>query len=91
MELIYRESGTGKTKELIGYCLENDIPILAVTGLKIRSLIEKSVAYYGKMVQIVTLEEVMEGNFPKVAIDDVDKVLKHLLGTEVKIMTLSSD
>ena len=91
MELIYRERGTGKTKELIGYCLEHNVPILAITARKVGSLIEKSLAYYGKVVQVVTLDDVLEGNFSKLAIDDVDMVLKHLLGTPVTIATLCND
>lgn len=91
MELIYRERGTGKTKELIGYCLEHNVPILAITARKVGSLIEKSLAYYGKVVQVVTLEDVMEGGFTKLAIDDVDMVLKHLLGTPVVAMSLCDE
>lgn len=80
MKRIERARGTGKTKELIEYALENDCTILAFTAQKAASLREKSIAYFGKPVRVSYGDEPdLQG---KVLIDDLDGflpcIIRHL-------------
>lgn len=80
MKIIAGENCTGKTKQLIEYSLENDIPILALTPSKADSLIEKSKAYFGRVVNVVDFKYALDYGYEgKVLIDDLDEVLPDIL------------
>lgn len=78
MKIIAGTNCSGKTKELIQYSLENEIPILAFSSSKVDSLVEKSKAYFGRVVEVIHYQDA--ANYGgKVLIDDIDEVLPHLL------------
>ena len=91
MKIIYGKRCTGKTKELICYCLENNIPILAFSERKVASLTEKSMEYFNKKVPIVRSLDFDPAETPVVAIDDIDEVLFYIIGAKVDIVTLNVD
>ena len=78
MKIIAGENCTGKTKQLIEYSLENDIPILAFTPSKMDSLIEKSKAYFGRIVDVMYYKDALDYS-GKVLIDDLDEVLPDIM------------
>ena len=78
MKIICRENCSGKTKELIRESLETGIPILALDSRKAASLKEKSMAYFGEVVDTVDCIDAQNLN-GKVLIDDLDKVLNLLV------------
>jgi hypothetical protein len=77
-KLILGTVSSYKTKDLINYSLEKNIPILALTKQKESSLIEKSLAYFGKIVSVIDLEsaKTFDG---KILVDDLDKSFTTLL------------
>lgn len=78
MKIICRENCSGKTKELIRESLETGIPILTLDSRKAASLKEKSMAYFGEVVDTVDCIDAQNLN-GKVLIDDLDKVLNLLV------------
>ena len=80
MKLIVRPQCTGKTKELIAYAIENNIPILCLSQSKIKSLNEKAEAYFNSVVPTCTPEDLDENIIPNVLIDDVDSFVNELVG-----------
>lgn len=78
MKVINREKNSGKTKELINYSLENDIPILVLNDRKYQSLREKCIAYFGCLPKVVTAEEASTYQGP-VLIDDADEILNGVI------------
>lgn len=86
MKIIVDKNATGKTRKLIQYSLENDIPILALTNNKAISLKEKSFDYFEKPVKIITLEDLFEGNIeiPNILVDDIEKAFMVLLKSYVR-------
>ena len=91
MKIIYGERCTGKTKQLIGYCLENNIPILAFSESKVQSLAAKSMEYFNTIVPIIRSLDFDPVETPVVAIDDIDEVLFYIIGAKVDIVTLNVD
>ena len=91
MKLIHRDRCTGKTKELIAYCLENNVPILAISERKVKSLTEKSLEYFNTIVPIIRTSEFDPATTPVVAIDDIDEFLALVIGAKVEITTLNKD
>lgn len=80
MKIIVRPNNSGKTRDLIEYALETNTPIFAITDSKAKSLREKSLAYFEKPVQIVTLIDIIENTYNgDVLIDDIEKCFKILL------------
>ena len=80
MKIICRSNCTGKTKELIKESLDTKIPILALTSRKEISLKEKSIAYFGEMVDVLNCTNVKDYKGP-VLIDDVEEILDVLVKT----------
>lgn len=99
MHIIVRPNATGKTKELIQYSFDNNIPIFAITPHKAASIAEKSLAYFGKHVHVVTPEDLTSGDYTgDILIDDIeivcDTLLKYFLaGSQFRIkgVTMTSD
>lgn len=77
-KVIAGKNCSGKTKEIIKRSLETGNPILALTPTKARSLKEKSLAYFGEDVKIISAEE-LKLYSGAVCIDDVDEVITPLL------------
>ena len=96
MKIVCRSNCSGKTKELIKESLETGVPILALTSRKAQSLKEKSMAYFGEVVD--TIDAIDAKSYQgKILIDDVEKVLDILIqnafnngGISVEGMTLSA-
>lgn len=95
MKIICRSRGTGKTKDLIEYSLETGYPILAFHPEEREELQEKSLTYFGKSVNTVSIVDDHKG---KVLIDNLETALNYLLkkalvneGIEVGGFTLSLD
>ena len=78
MKIICRENCSGKTRELIKESLETGVPILTLDSRKAASLKEKSMAYFGEIVDTVDCVDAQQFN-GKVLIDDLDKVLNKLV------------
>lgn len=78
MKVIAGQNCTGKTKELIAYSLENDIPIIAFSTTKVNSLIEKSKVYFGRIVDARYYLDMLDYS-GKVLIDDLDEVLPDIM------------
>jgi hypothetical protein len=82
MKIIVGKNATGKTKELLRYSLDNNIPILAVTGSKANSLREKSLAYFSRPANVLTLTDLAENaEISKVLVDDIEKAFAVMLQT----------
>lgn len=80
MKVIVRPNNTGKTKELIEYSLQTGIPIYAYSDSKARSLREKSLAYFGMSVNVVTSTDLASGAvYGDILVDDMEKVFSKLL------------
>lgn len=80
MKIIIGKNATGKTKELIEYSLEHNIPILAVTESKAKSLREKSLAYFSKPAEIVTIPALLDDTkISVILVDDIEKAFAVLL------------
>lgn len=78
MKIICRSNCSGKTKELIRESLDTKIPILALTSRKENSLKEKSIAYFGEVVDTVNCIDARDYKGP-VLIDDIEEVLDVLV------------
>jgi hypothetical protein len=82
MKIIVGKNATGKTKELLQYSLDSDIPILAVTESKANSLREKSLAYFSRPANVVTLADLSENaDISKILVDDIEKAFAVMLQT----------
>ena len=77
-KVIADKNCTGKTKELIKLSLATDTPILALTATKTNSLKEKSVAYFGEDVRVITLDEARNYS-GSILIDDLDETISAIL------------
>ena len=77
-KVIADKNCTGKTKELIKLSLATDAPILALTATKTNSLKEKSVAYFGEDVRVITLDEARNYS-GSILIDDLDETISAIL------------
>ena len=76
MKIIAGQNCTGKTKQLIEYALENELPILVFSPSKADSLIEKSKAYFGRIVNTLYYKDAADYTGP-VLIDDLDEVISY--------------
>ena len=83
MVTICRNNCSGKTKELIKESLDTGVPILAINSRKAQSLREKSIAYFGEVVNTMDWEDAKFYN-GNVLIDDADKVMPILLQESLK-------
>lgn len=90
MKLFVGKNDTGKTRELINYSLEQDIPILALYNSKAESLRAKSINYFGKLVKVVTPNDLMQSGYSgEVLVDDLDKAFATLLSDFVRSSNFS--
>lgn len=76
MKIIAGQNCTGKTKQLIEYALENELPILVFSRSKADSLVEKSMAYFGRVVSTLHYTDAAEYT-GAVLIDDLDQVISY--------------
>ena len=95
MELIIQPNCTGKTKELIRRSLYTNVPILAISPTKKKSLEEKGMAYFNAKPWVLSFEEAQCYMGP-VMIDDAEEVLKQLLAWQdinitIDTMSISSE
>lgn len=82
MKIIVGKNATGKTKELLQYSFDSNIPILAVTESKANSLKEKSLAYFSRPANVVTLVDLAENaEISKILVDDIEKAFAAILQT----------
>ena len=79
MKIIARPQCTEKTKELIAYSIEHNIPIFCLTESKRRSLYDKSIAYFSKSVEVICAEELLDADCSEVLIDDAEAIIKALI------------
>lgn len=85
MKLIVGKNDTGKTRELIKYGLEQDIPILALYDSKAESLRAKSINYFNKLVRVITPNDLMQnGYMGDILVDDLEKAFAVLLSDFVQ-------
>lgn len=69
MIIISGQRGTGKTKELIAYCLDNDCTIACRTKEREMEIIEKSIGYFNQKVKTVLFSQ-LKGMEDPIALDD---------------------
>ena len=82
MKIIVGKNATGKTKELLQYSFDSNIPILAVTESKANSLKEKSLAYFSRPANVVTLVDLAKNaEISKILVDDIEKAFAIILQT----------
>lgn len=80
MKIIIGKNATGKTKELLQYSFDSNIPILAVTESKANSLREKSLAYFSRPANVVTLANLTENpEISDILVDDIEKAFAIML------------
>ena len=78
MIIISGQRGTGKTKELIAYCLENNCTFACRTPERESEIIEKSICYFNKRVKTILFDQ-LRGRRENIALDDVLEDLLSLL------------
>jgi hypothetical protein len=82
MKIIVGKNATGKTRELLQYSFDSNIPILAVTESKANSLREKSLVYFSRHANVVTLADLAENTeISKILVDDIEKAFAIMLQT----------
>jgi hypothetical protein len=82
MKIIVGKNATGKTRELLQYSLDSNIPILAVTESKANSLKEKSLAYFSRSAKVITLADLSESTeISEILVDDIEKAFAVMLQT----------
>lgn len=69
MIIISGQRGTGKTKELIAYCLDNDCTIACRTPEREREIVAKSIGYFNQKVKTVLFDQ-LRGRNDNIALDD---------------------
>lgn len=79
MKIIAKPQCCGKTKELIAYSIDNNIPIFCLTPSKKASLREKALAYFGRPVWVICAEELLDADCTSVLIDDAEQLLLELV------------
>jgi hypothetical protein len=89
MKIICNKNCTGKTRALIKYSLETDIPIFALYNGKAESLREKSLVYFDKCVRVITAQDFADGYSGPILIDDLDKAFQTLLAAHVNSFDFS--
>lgn len=83
MKLIVDKNCTGKTRALIKQSLDSNIPIFALYEGKAESLREKSLSYFGRVVQVITQQDFANGYTGHILVDDMDKAFHTLLADYV--------
>lgn len=85
MKIILGKNDTGKTRTLIEQSIINDIPIFALTSSKADSLQAKSISYFGKLVKVVTADDLACRNYSgDILVDDMEKLFTTLLAAYTK-------
>ena len=80
MKLITGKNDSGKTRELIRYSLEKDIPIFALYTSKAESIRAKSMNYFGKVVKVITPNDISHNEcVGDILVDDLESVFITLL------------
>lgn len=79
MKIIARPQCTGKTKEILKLSIDTNTPIWCLSESKRKSLEEKSLAYFGKMAEVICGGELLHAEVPAVIIDDVEKMIGFLV------------
>lgn len=79
MKIIAKPQCCGKTKELIAYSIEHNIPIFCLTQSKKASLREKAYAYFGQPVWVLCRGELLNAECTSVLIDDAENLLLELV------------
>lgn len=90
MKLIVGKNDSGKTRELIKYSLDNNIPIFALYDSKAASLRAKSISYFGKQAAVVTPNDLANNDYSgDILIDDLEKTFAVLLSDFVRSSSFS--
>lgn len=85
MKLIVGKNDSGKTRELIRYSLDKDIPIFALYSSKAESIRAKSINYFGKLVKVLTPNDIAQNSYTgDLLVDDIENVFTALLSDFVK-------
>ena len=89
MKFIIAKNCSGKTRALIKQSLDTDIPIFALYTGKAESLREKSLAYFNKLVKVVTPQDFADGYTGQILVDDLDKAFQTLLASHLNSFDFS--
>ena len=85
MKLIVGKNDSGKTRELIKYSLETNIPIFALYDSKAESIRAKAISYFGKPVRVITPNDLAQNNYiGDILVDDIEKAFTVLLADFVR-------
>ena len=72
MTIIAQPQCSGKTKELIKYAIDNNLPIFCLTETKRRSLLDKAYNYFGSSVWVICGSELLYADCNAVLVDDAE-------------------
>jgi len=93
MKIIARPQCTGKTKEILQLSIDTNTPIWCLSESKKKSLEEKSLAYFGKLAEVICGGELLHTEVSSVIIDDVEKMIGFLVNdyscTPVEVAAIS--
>ena len=90
MKLIVGKNDSGKTRELIKYSIDKDIPIFALDQRKAESLRSKALSYFGVPICVMTPDTLASNEYHgDILIDDMEKVFEALLGDFLRTSTLT--
>ena len=85
MKLIVGKNDSGKTRVLIKHSLDTGIPIFALYDSKAESIRAKALSYFGKPVQVVTPNDLAQGQYTgEILVDDLEKAFTALLADFTK-------
>lgn len=80
MKVIARPNNTGKTKELLLYSFEHNIPIFAFSKSKASSLNAKSYSYFQRPANVVDIFDLLSGNYVgDILVDDLADTLTEVV------------
>ena len=94
MEIIYKERGSGKTKDLIQRSAKNNIPILVATEIEKQNLMLKANVLGINIPFPISIKDLKDNILEReeinsIYIDNADILLPYLLGARVAGMTIS--
>lgn len=79
MKIIAQPQCSEKTKELIKYAIDNNLPIFCLTETKRRSLLEKAQNYFGSSVWVIRGSELLYADCNAVLVDDAEDFIMEVI------------
>ena len=90
MKLIVGKNDSGKTRELIKYSIDKNIPIFALETHKAESLRTKALSYFGEPVCVMTPDTLITNGYNgEILVDDMEKAFELLLSDFLRTSNLT--